>query len=64
MSQEPTPSPLQASRAELLARHAAARERRNAAALGSQEFQAACEEIAGIEVEIARLERAANPPLV
>ena len=64
MSKDPTPSPIQASRADLLARHAAARERRNSAALGSQEFEAACEEIAAIEIEIARLERAANPPLV
>jgi hypothetical protein len=48
----------------MLARHAAARKRRNSATLGSHEFQAACEEIAGIEIEIARLERSANPPLV
>jgi hypothetical protein len=52
-----------AIRAELLARHAAARRRRNAAPLGSPEFQAACEEISQIEVEIARIERAAQPPL-
>jgi hypothetical protein len=64
MSQEPIAAPVVAARAELLARHAAARRRRNSAALGSPDFRAACEEVARIEVDIARLERDAKPPLV
>ena len=63
MSEETTAPPVEAARAELLARHAAARRRRNSAPLGSPDFRAACEEVARIEIEIARLERA-NPPLV
>ncbi len=50
------------SRAELLAAHAAARQRRNAAPLGSEEWVAAVHEIARIEVTIAELDRTANPP--
>jgi hypothetical protein len=62
--QPPTqPAPV-ATRAELLARHQAVRRQRNAAPLGSAAHRAACEEIARIEVEIARLERSASPPLV
>ena len=57
MSQEPTPSSVEAVRAELLARHAEARRRRQAAPLGSPEYQAAADEVARIEIEIARLER-------
>ena len=36
--------------------HAAARERRNVAPLGSPEYRAAAEEIARIEIAIAQLE--------
>ena len=50
------------SREPLLADHRAARLRRDAAALGGDEFRAACDEIARIEVEIAELERAMTPP--
>jgi len=64
MSNPPAGSPIASAVADLLARHAAARELRNAAALGSAEYQAACEEIARLEVEIARLERSVEPPLV
>ena len=64
MSQEPTPSSVEAVRAELLARHAEARRRRQAAPLGSPEYQAAADEVARIEIEIARLERNATPPRV
>ena len=52
------------SREELLARHAAARARRNAAELGSHEWEAASAEVGRIEVEIARIERAMDPPRV
>jgi hypothetical protein len=63
VSHQPSTPPLPATRAELLALHAAARRRRDAAPLDSAEFQAACEEVARIEVQIARIERAADPPL-
>jgi hypothetical protein len=52
------------TREELLKLHAAARHRRDAAELGSREFRKAAEEIARIEVEIARIERAMVPPRI
>jgi hypothetical protein len=52
------------TREDLLAEHAAARRRRDAAPLGSEEFRSAVDEIGRIEVEIARIERAMDPPLV
>ena len=52
------------SREALLAQHAAARRRRNAAPLGSVEWEAASHEVGRIEVEIARTERAMDPPRV
>lgn len=52
------------SRDALMALHRAARARRNAAPLLSEERAAATEEIARIEVHIARIERAMDPPLV
>ncbi len=52
------------TRDALLEQHATARAERNAAALGSDEHRAAVTRIAEIEVEIARLERAMDPPLV
>ena len=54
---------LPGSRAELLALHADARRKRNTAPLGSPAFKAAVEEIARIEVRIAAVDRAADPPL-
>jgi hypothetical protein len=50
------PAARAARRAELLAAHRAARTKRDAASLGSADFQAAAEEIASIEVQINRLE--------
>jgi hypothetical protein len=50
------------TRKELLVEHVAARERRDAAALGSAAFRNAADEVARIEVEIARIERAMTPP--
>jgi hypothetical protein len=50
------------TREDLLIEHAAARHRRDAAALGSTEFRKATEDVADIEVEIARVERAMTPP--
>ena len=54
---------LPATRPELMDLHRAARARRNGAALGSEPFRAAVDEIARIEVRIAAIDRAADPPL-
>jgi hypothetical protein len=51
------------SRAELLELHRETRARRNAAAWGSEEHVAAVDLIGQIEIEIARIERAMDPPL-
>ena len=53
-----------AAREALLELHAAARRRRNASALGSHEWEQASADVGRIEVEIARLERAMDPPRV
>jgi hypothetical protein len=58
------PTPLPTTRAELEALHRATRSRRNAAKHGSPEHVAAIELIGRIEIEIARIERAMDPPLV
>jgi hypothetical protein len=50
------------TREALLAEHAEARRRRNAAPLGSEAYVEAVAEIARIEVRIASLERAMEPP--
>ncbi len=50
--------------ADLLAAHRAARARRAAAPLGSEEYLEAIEKIAHIEVELARLGREASPPKI
>jgi hypothetical protein len=52
------------TREELLALHRETRARRNAAAHGSPEHAAAIDLICQIEIEIARIERAMDPPLV
>jgi len=57
------PATLPDSRDALLVLHRDARQRRDAAPLLSEERAAACEEIARIEVHIARIERAMDPPL-
>ena len=54
---------LPATRAELLGLHAEARRRRNEAPLGSDAFRAAVDDIARIEIRIAAVDRAADPPL-
>ena len=59
-----TSTPLPGTRDELLALHRETRRRRNAAAHGSPEHKAAIELIGRIEVEVARIERAMDPPLV
>ncbi len=52
------------TREELLALHAETRRRRNEAAHRSKEQAAAIDLLGRIEVEIARLERAMDPPQV
>jgi hypothetical protein len=53
---------LPATRAELLAAHAAARRHRALAPLGSETYRAAVDELARIEIRIAAIERAQVPP--
>jgi hypothetical protein len=57
-------TPLPQTREALMALHAETRKRRNAAAHGSEVHKEAIDLISRIEVEIARLERAMDPPLV
>jgi hypothetical protein len=52
------------TRAELLDLHRETRARRNGAPHGSAEHVEAIELIGRIEIEIARIERAVDPPLV
>ena len=59
-----TTEALPQSRDELLALHRETRRRRNAAAHGSPEHVAAVDLLGRIEVEVARIERAMDPPLV
>ena len=56
-------SSLPGTRPELMALHAAARARRNAAALDSADFRAAVMDLERIEIRIAAIDRAADPPL-
>ncbi len=51
-----------ATRESLMVEHAAARKRRDAAALGSDEFRRAAEDVARIEIAIAAIEE--PPPAV
>ena len=60
----PAPGAPTETREELLARHRAARARRNSAPLGGHEWEAAAAEVGRIEVAIAALERAMDPPRV
>ena len=54
-------APTKMNREELLERHRAARARREQAALGSDEYRAAAEEIAAIEVAINRIGEPEGP---
>lgn len=64
MPSKPKPAGPTRTREELLEEHAAARRRRDAAPLGSDEYRATADEVGRIEVEIARVERALDPPRV
>jgi hypothetical protein len=59
-----SPNAAPPTRDRLMGEWRAARHRRDAAALGSDAYREACDDIARIEVEIARLERAMDPPRV
>jgi hypothetical protein len=59
-----TQDTLPTTREELLRLHAEARRRRDRTELGSKEYEEATEEIGRIEVQIARIERAMDPPRV
>jgi hypothetical protein len=54
---------LPATRPELMALHAAARARRNGAPLDSTAFRTAVTDLERIEIRIAAIDRAADPPL-
>jgi hypothetical protein len=53
---------LPGTRAALLELHRETRARRNAASHGSEEHRAAIDLIGRIEIEVARIERAMDPP--
>ena len=57
-------TPLPGTRDELLALHRETRRARNAAKHGSPAHVAAIDLLGQIEVEVARIERAMDPPLV
>ena len=59
----PLPAPLPQTREELLTLHRETRRRRNQASHGSPEHVEAIDLLGRIEVEIARIERAMDPPL-
>jgi hypothetical protein len=61
---ESTHAPLPDDRASLLALHREARRRRDAAPLLSEARAEAAFEIERIEIQVARIERAMDPPLV
>jgi len=61
---KPASKPLPGDRSALIALHQAARRRRDGAPLGSHQRADAAFEIERIEVHIARIERAMDPPLV
>ena len=56
------PKSLPATRPELLELHAAARDGGPPPRSGSEEYRAACEELAAIEVRIAEIEQPAGTP--
>jgi hypothetical protein len=61
---KPASKPLPDDRPALLALHQKARRRRDGAPLGSHQRAEAAFELERIEVHIARVERAMDPPLV
>ncbi len=63
-TQQPTDIAKATTREELLALHREARARRNAAPGGGHAWEEAAAEVGRIEVAIAALERAMDPPRV
>jgi hypothetical protein len=63
-AKSPKPGSLPQTREELLALHRETRAKRNAAEWGSKEHVEAIDLLGRIEIEIARVERAMDPPLV
>lgn len=63
-AKKPAKTGLPQTRAELLALHRETRARRNAAQHSSAEHVEAVDLLGRIEIEIARIERATDPPLV
>ena len=63
MAHKSTTTELPQTREALLALHRETRRRRNQAAHGSEEHVEAIDLLGRIEVEIARIERAMDPPL-
>jgi hypothetical protein len=65
MAHQPTDTtPLPTTREALMALHRETRARRNAAPHGSEAHKAAIVLLGRIEIEIARIERAMDPPRV
>lgn len=64
MSKPTDATPLPEDRASLMALHLQARKRRDAAPLLSEARAEAAFEIERIEIQVARIERAMDPPLV
>jgi len=64
MTDPKTTPPSDLTREQLLVQWQEARRRRHAAELGSEAYREASDEIGRIEVEIARIERAMDPPRV
>ena len=64
MTKHADAKPLPEDRASLLALHQEARRRRDAAPLMSEARAEAAFEIERIEIQVARVERAMDPPLV
>jgi hypothetical protein len=57
-------APLPGTRDELLALHRELRAKRNAAELGGAAWQEAVAALERVEIEVARIERAMDPPQV
>ncbi len=57
-------TPTSAARTQLMEQHVVARQKRDTAPLGSEEYRLACEEIARIEVAIAAAEEPSPPATV
>jgi hypothetical protein len=64
MTDPKTTPPADQTREQLLVQWREARRRRDEAELGSEAYREATDEIGRIEVEIARIERAMDPPRV